>query len=159
MFIAYALTISIKDSWWPWLNVITFILRILPSYAFCDGMFNLSIKGIWKIIADDDSLGPFSARIAGADIIMLAITGFVFLFGLIFIEKLLLTSFFSKLTTPKDIEEQINDQDSDVEAEEKRVMENFGDEKYIVQVKKLRKIFKQKGKPKVAVNKVSFGIQ
>ena len=70
------------------------VLRMVPSFAFCEGLWNMIIMPFIEIV-DKKEYSPLDFEIAGGSLIMLAVSGVFYITSLIVVEKLLLTNFFN----------------------------------------------------------------
>jgi ATP-binding cassette, subfamily A (ABC1), member 3 len=71
-------------------NAIQWILRIIPSFSFGYGVLNIGNKELFNLVIEDTGYVPnsLSTKVAGADIIYLAWTGFFYFFMIFVVEKL-----------------------------------------------------------------------
>lgn len=65
-------------------------MRLIPSFSFGYGVLNIGNKELFNLVIEDNKTVPssLSTKVAGADIIYLAWTGFFYFFLIFVVEKL-----------------------------------------------------------------------
>ncbi|KAL4430213.1 hypothetical protein ABPG74_014772 [Tetrahymena malaccensis] len=138
------------------------IFRLFPSFCFGYGIVNMANRSLYaSSIGNKQQQGTWDLDIAGGDVMMLCIEG-VFYYILIFlVEYLTQKNFIKNSQKMQNSLGQLQNQnkDSDVQRENDEI-QNSNPKDYSVRVKQIQKIYYQSGtEPKVAVDRVSFGIK
>ncbi|KAL4488936.1 hypothetical protein ABPG72_005723 [Tetrahymena utriculariae] len=137
------------------------ILRIIPSFSFGYGILNIGNRSLYAF-SDSGSQAVQSAyawNIAGGDLLMMFLEGFIY-FTLVFVIEYAshMSSFTQLMSQEISIAYVPKQYDDDVQKEIDDV-EKSTPADYVVRVNKLRKVFvPSKDRIKVAVDQVSFGI-
>ncbi|EAR97153.2 ABC transporter family protein (macronuclear) [Tetrahymena thermophila SB210] len=137
------------------------ILRIIPSFSFGYGVLNIGNRSLYAF-SDSGSKTVQSAyawNIAGGDLLMMFLEGFLYFILVFIIEYASHISSFTQLMSHENSVPYVPKQyDDDVQKEIDEVEKSTPSD-YVVRVNKLRKVFvPSKDRIKVAVDQVSFGI-
>jgi len=142
-------------------DALIWIFRPLPSFSMASGFFNLANRDIYTIASDRSTpLSAYNLIMTGGDILFLGL-GAIFYTIMIFVVESLknkqgLNTAFSKETS---VPYKAKKMDGDVEREMREVEES-DNSTYAIKVDKLRKVYPvSKGKFKVAVDQLSFGVK
>jgi len=134
-------------------KIIQWIFRIIPTYSLTYGFLNLSNRDLYALT--EGYITPknsWEIDIAGGDILFLGMSSVIFLI-LLFVVEYLKNSRIGFLE-PK-VAWQPSETDGDVEDEAERIAAS--NEEFAIKVQQIRKVYRGK-KPKVAVDRVSFGV-
>ncbi|EAS01530.2 ABC transporter family protein (macronuclear) [Tetrahymena thermophila SB210] len=141
---------------------IQWILRLFPSFCFGYGIINMANKSLYAtVIGKTVQQSTWDLDIAGGDVMMLCLEG-IFYYVLIF-----LVEYLKQKKSVKDLLKAQGNSikylnqnfDSDVQKEMDTIANSSASD-YSVRVKDIQKIFYATGnEPKVAVDRVSFGIK
>lgn len=141
-------------------KVIQWFLRFIPSYCFGSGLINLGSRKLYATLEGEEEFGVFDIDICLGDILMLAITGCVYIVLVFVIERLSAKGILSRIISKEDaVPYKPKPLDADVE-DEMALVDSTKPEDYTVRVNKLRKVYKLPGnRYNEAVDQVSFGIK
>ncbi|EAR99563.1 ABC transporter family protein (macronuclear) [Tetrahymena thermophila SB210] len=139
------------------------VFRILPSFCFGYGVTNMANKQLYATVVGSQTLaGTYDMDMAGGDIMCLAIEGAAYFLLVFIIEFFKDMKPISQIICPKrnqEIKYLNNNFDSDVQKEMDTVAKTDPKE-YTVRVNNIRKVYyTDENDPKVAVDRVSFGIK
>jgi ATP-binding cassette, subfamily A (ABC1), member 3 len=80
-------------------KVLAWFFRLIPSFSFGYGVLNIGNNELFSLVVEGKTSIPssLSLEVAGADIMYLGITGFLYFFLIFAVEKLQQSSQFNKL--------------------------------------------------------------
>lgn len=145
-------------------DVLRWLFLIFPNYCLGRGLMDLArneyiaeYSELAAEITGSTSRGftsPFTWKLVGRNLVFLAIEAVVFL-AMTYVIELIKSSRTARKEQTRPSPIALAGEDSDVIAERKRV-ENETDD--LLRVRNLTKIYKSRGKLKVAVNQLTFGV-